>query len=235
MNLAIYPEQDEAGIEWLGRLPRHWSVQRLKHVCSVFPSNVDKKSYDGDPQVLLCNYTDVYYNDRITPHLPFMSATATSEQIEKFSLRAGDVIITKDSESADDIAIPAYVPQDLPGVICGYHLSMLRPLQGTCGAFVKWLFDSQFVKANVAVRANGLTRVGLGQYALDNLEIPFPPLAEQTEIAAFLDRETAKIDALVEEQKQLIELLQERRAALISAAVTGKIDVRGLVDREAAE
>lgn len=220
MTLRMYDNLVEVDVEWLCRVPRHWTVKRLKQVCHVYPSNVDKKSYEDDPAVLLCNYTDVYYNDRITPDLPFMSATATVDQIEKFTLRAGDVVITKDSETADDIAIPAYVPQDLPGVICGYHLSILRPLSGTCGTYIKWLFDSRFMKSSVAVRANGLTRVGLGQYALDNLEIPFPPLPEQTVIAAFLDREAGKIDALMEEQNQLIDLLKEKRQAVISHAVT---------------
>lgn len=70
------------------------------------------------------------------------------------------------------------------------------------------------------VRANGLTRVGLSQYALDNLPMALPNEKEQTVIAAFLDRETAKIDALVEEQRRLIELLKEKRQAVISHAVT---------------
>ena len=149
-----------------------------------------------------------------------MAATASADQVKKFTLRKGDTIITKDSETADDIAISAYVPQDLSGVVCGYHLSMVRPRQETCGAFVKRLFDSIYVKSCCAVSANGLTRVGLGQYALDNLEIPFPPKTEQSTIAAFLDRETAKIDALIAEQQRLIELLKEKRQAVISHAVT---------------
>ena len=207
-------------MEWLGEVPGHWDVKRLKQTCHVFPSNVDKKSYDGETPVKLCNYTDVYYNDTIAAKTDFMAATATQEQIAKFTLRAGDTIITKDSETADDIAIAAYVPEDLPGVICGYHLSMIRPTQATSGAFVKRLFDSSYVKSCVAVRANGLTRVGLGQYEIDNLDLPFPPLPEQTQIAAFLDRETAKIDALVAEQRRLMALLKEKRQAVISHAVT---------------
>ncbi|MGH8556414.1 MAG: restriction endonuclease subunit S [Methylococcales bacterium] len=149
-----------------------------------------------------------------------MVATASEDQVTKFSLRASDTIITKDSETADDIAIAAYVPHDLPNVICGYHLSMVRPLKSTCGAFVKRLFDSRYVKSCCAVSSNGLTRVGLGQYALDNLIIPFPPKDEQQTIAAFLDRETAKIDALICEQQRLIELLKEKRQSVISHAVT---------------
>lgn len=211
-------------LEWGEMLPPHWRVRKLKHLCDVLPSNVDKKSYDGDEAVLLCNYTDVYYNERITERLTFMQATATSEQIDRFSLRAGDTIITKDSETADDIAIPAYVPEDFPGVVCGYHLAMVRPREGTDGAFVSWWFRSRSLKASAQVRANGLTRVGLSQYALDNLSLPFPPLPEQTAIAAFLDRETGKIDALVEQQKRLIELLKEKRQAVISRAVTKGLD-----------
>jgi len=220
MRLHKYPEYRDSGIRWLGLIPSHWRVKKLKHFCSVFPSNVDKHARDGESVIRLCNYTDVYYNDQITAGMPFMEATATDDQIAKFSLRAGDTIITKDSESADDIAVSAYVPENLPGVICGYHLSMVRPHGEISGSFVKRLFDSRYAKSRFAVSANGLTRVGLGQYALDNVEFPLPPTEEQSDIAAFLDRETAKIDALIAEQKRLLELLAEKRQSVISNAVT---------------
>jgi len=170
--------------------------------------------------VLLCNYTDVYYNDRITADLPFMAASASTDQIEKFTLRAGDTVITKDSETADDIAVSAYVPTDLPGVVCGYHLSVIRPHVPSCGPFVKRLFDSAYSKATVAVKANGLTRVGLSQYDIDNIQWPWPPPDEQTAITRFLDREIFKIDSLISEQQRLVELLKEKRQAVISHAVT---------------
>lgn len=220
MSLPRYPTYKDSGVDWLGEVPEHWKVRRLKRVCSVFPSNVDKKTHEGETPVLLCNYTDVYYNDTIVAGMELMAATASSDQIAKFTLRAGDTIITKDSETADDIAIAAFVPADLPGVVCGYHLSMVRPSGGANGAFVKRLFDSSYAKSCFAVRANGLTRVGLGQHEIDNVELPWPPLPEQAHIAAFLDRETAKIDALVAEQQRLIELLKEKRQAVISHAVT---------------
>jgi type I restriction enzyme S subunit len=220
MSFPRYPKYKDSGVEWLGEVPEHWRTERLKRRCEVFPSNVDKKSIEGQSPVLLCNYTDVYYNDVIAAGMDFMPATATEEQIAKFTLRGGDTIITKDSETADDIAVAAYVPNDLDGVICGYHLSMIRPRDGIAGAFVKRLFDSNYARSSFAVRANGLTRVGLPQYAIDNIVMPFPPLAEQHAIATFLDRETAKIDALIAEQQRLIELLQEKRQAVISHAVT---------------
>ena len=220
MSFPRYPKYKESGVEWLGQVPEHWDVKRLKRACHVFPSNVDKKSYADETAVLLCNYTDVYYNDTITAGMDFMPATASADQIKKFTLRAGDTIITKDSETADDIAIAAYVPADLPGVVCGYHLSMVRPLEGTIGVFIKWFFDSAYARASFEVLANGLTRVGLGQHELDNVELLIPPAAEQKSIAEFLDQETAKIDALVTEQERLMALLKEKRQAVISHAVT---------------
>ena len=166
MSFPRYPAYKDSGVEWLGEVPSHWDVLRLKYACDVFPSNVDKHSRDDEPTVQLCNYTDVYYNERITADMPFMVATASEDQIARFTLRGGDTIITKDSETADDIAIASYVPEDLPGVVCGYHLSMVRPKGSTSGAFVKRLFDCCYSKGKFAVAANGLTRVGLGQYAL---------------------------------------------------------------------
>ncbi len=224
MSVGAYASYRDSGVEWLGEVPSHWQVRRLKHIADAFPSNVDKKSYDDGKPVRLCNYTDVYYNDVITDDPDYMLATATADQVAKFTLRAGDTIITKDSETADDIASAAYVPVDMPGVVCGYHLSMIRPRAEVSGAFIKRYFDSAFAKASVHVRANGLTRVGLGQYAVDNLDLPVPPLSEQAAIAAFLDRETGKIDALVEAQRLLIELLKEKRQAVISHAVTKGLD-----------
>lgn len=220
MSFPGYPHYRDSGVEWLGNIPAHWHVRRLKRAASVLPSNVDKKTYDDGLPVRLCNYTDVYYNETITDALDFMTATATAEQVSKFTLRAGDTVITKDSEAADDIAVAAYVPADLPGVVCGYHLSIVRPTHGAYGAFVKRLFDSAYVKSSVEVRANGLTRVGLGQYALDNLVLPSPPLSDQRLISAFLDRETETIDALVAVHQQLIELLKEKRQTVISHVVT---------------
>ncbi len=220
MSLPRYAKYKPSGVEWLGDVPEHWRIHRLKRLCRVMPSNVDKKSHDGETPVLLCNYTDVYYNDRIVAGMEFMPATATPEQIEKFTLKSGDTIITKDSETADDIAAAAFVPDDLPGVVCGYHLAVLRPIEPGSGAFFKWLFGGAHAQAAVEVRANGLTRVGLGTHDIENLEIALPAPSERRAIAAFLDRETAKIDALVAEQERLIELLKEKRQAVISLAVT---------------
>ena len=224
MSFPRYPEYKTSNTDFIGQVPAHWKLERLKHCAEVFPSNVDKKSVDGQVPVKLCNYTDVYYNDTIGGELGFMLATATKEQAMRFELQQGDVVFTKDSESADDIGVAAYVSKRLPGVVYGYHLSIARANRAAIGEFLKQYFNSQETKSYFAVSANGLTRVGLGQYAVDNAPIALPTVDEQTQIARFLEHETAKIDALIREQERLIALLQEKRQAVISHAVTKGLD-----------
>ncbi len=218
---ATYPAYKPSGIEWLDKIPDHWEIHRLKHIASVQFSSVDKHTIDGEEPVRLCNYVDVYYNDFIKEGLEFMSATATKNEIARFQLRHGDVLVTKDSESWDDIAVPAYVAEELDGVLCGYHLAHIRPdLRKLLGEYLFRAFRSQGINDQFQVAANGITRFGLGKYWLDNGLIPVPPLDEQRSIASFLDRETARIDGLIEKKERQIELLQEKRQALISHAVT---------------
>lgn len=219
-----YAAYKDSGVEWLGEIPAHWNLRRLKTMAAVQLSNVDKKSVEGQEAVRLCNYTDVYYHERITRDIDFMAATATPDQLRRFALRADDVIITKDSESWTDIAVPAVVAEDLPGVLCGYHLAHVRPKPACHGPFLARAFSAVGPRDQFQVAANGITRFGLGGDAIATGIFAMPPEPEQRGIAAFLDRETARIDALVAKKERLIELLQEERTALITRAVTKGLD-----------
>ena len=94
-----HPAYKGAGLFTGVEIPGHWTMMWLKHVAAVRPSNVDKKTVEGQEPVRLCNYVDVYKNDYITEDFEFMQASATLGQIAAFTLKAGDVIITKDSET----------------------------------------------------------------------------------------------------------------------------------------
>ena len=213
-----------SGVEWLGEIPEHWEVRRLKSLAAVHLSNVDKKSEEGQVAVGLCNYVDVYYNEQINSDVDFMAATASENQIRRFSLHKGDVLITKDSESWTDIAVPAVVTQDLPDVVCGYHLAHIRPGDDCDGTFLSRAFSAIGPRNQYEIAASGITRFGLTGDAIREGVFPVPPLPEQRAIAAFLDRETARIDALAAKKERLIELLQEKRTALITRAVTRGLD-----------
>ena len=219
-----YPAYRDSGVEWLGRIPAHWEARRLKTMASVQLSNVDKLSEEGQVPVKLCNYVDVYYNDFITAEVEFMRATATPEQVRRFLLRVGDVVITKDSEAWNDIAVPAVVGEDLSDVLCGYHLAHIKPGRDLDGRFLARQFSGIGTRDQFHVAANGITRFGLGGDAIRTGLFPVAPIEEQRAIADFLDRETAKIDALVAQKERLIDLLQEKRAALVTRAVTRGLD-----------
>ena len=221
-------EMKPSGVEWIGEIPAHWEVKRLKHVAKILPSNVDKHIYPNEIQVRLCNYTDVYYNDYITVDTVLKKGSCKESEFAKFALRKGDVIITKDSETPDDIGVPTYVKDDLDSVVCGYHLTMIRPL--TCrGEYIFRFIQSDRTRRYFELESNGITRYGLGKPSIENLRLPIPPDPEQCQIANFLDRKTKQIDELIAAEQRKIELLKEYRQSLISEAVTGKIDVRNEV------
>ncbi|MEG9430794.1 restriction endonuclease subunit S [Terriglobus sp. ADX1] len=212
---------DEIAQKHYASLPSGWSTSRVKFVADIQTSNVDKVASPDEIPVRLCNYTDVYYRDRITADLQLMEGTATKTEIEKFKLRAGQVLITKDSESWDDIGIPALVAEDIPDAVCGYHLAIFTPQTGSLdGAYLAWLCRADSLNDQFKLSANGVTRFGLGQYAMKNAVIAVPPLKTQRKIAAFLDEKTAQIDALIEKKQQLLERLAEKRQAIITQAVT---------------
>jgi len=85
-SLKPYPAMKDSGVEWLGEVPEHWEVRRLRTIAEMRVSNVDKHTKEDETPVRLCNYVDVYKNDRISEQMDFMRATATSEEIERFRL-----------------------------------------------------------------------------------------------------------------------------------------------------
>lgn len=218
----------DTGLHWYPEVPSHWNLRKVKHIASIRPSNVDKKKYDGQEEVRLANYVDVYKNDWITEDLELMVATASGDEITKFSLMAGDMIITKDSETWDDIAVPAFVPKTMKGVVCGYHLTLIRPNQEhVLGEFLFRTYQALGVRDQYHYNANGVTRYGLGSYWVNNGVVPIPPINEQREIAEYIDRNLQIIRLIESNILSKIEKLKNYRTALISAVVTGKIDVRG--------
>ena len=218
-------EMKPSGVEWIGDIPAHWEVKRLKYVAEILPSNVDKHIYPDEIQMRLCNYTDVYYNDYITVDTVLEKGSCNEREFAKFVLRKGDVIITKDSETPDDIGVPTFVKDDLDDVVCGYHLTMIRPL--ACrGEFIFRFIQSDRTRKYFELESNGITRYGLGKPSIENLLLPIPTDSEQRQIADFLNHKTQQIDDLIAAEHRKIELLKEYRQSLISEAVTGKIDVR---------
>jgi type I restriction enzyme S subunit len=221
-----YDSYKESGIEWIGEIPEHWEVKKLKHLFDIIPSNVDKKSKEDETKVLLCNYVDVYKNDKISFDLNFMVASASASQIDKLTLKQFDVIATKDSEDPNDIGIPALVLDNMNGVVCGYHLTLFRSKESEIlGKYLFWFLKSKMCSQYFSTLARGITRYALGTSAFSNLPLfSIGDINEVSAIVNYLDHKTTQIDILISKKQQFISLLQEERIAVINQAVTKGLD-----------
>lgn len=224
-TLKPYPTYKDSGVPSLGEIPTHWEVKRQRNIADMLVSNVDKLSVDGEVPVRLCNYVDVYKNDHITERIQFMRATASAAEIDRFRLRLGDVLITKDSESWNDIGVPSLVEYIAEDLVCGYHLALLRPRPNVIlGSFLLRAIQSRGVSIQYHVAANGVTRYGLSQNAIKSVLVPVPPLDEQHHITAFLTHIDHRVNRLIRIKRRLIVLLNEQKQAIIHRAVTCGLD-----------
>lgn len=224
--IELLKEQRQSKIdEAVDGTNKNWFNKRLKFVADIRFSNVDKLTIEDEIPVRLCNYVDVYKNDYITNDLEFMTATATESEIEKFTVLKGDVIITKDSEEATDIAVPTFVKEDLENVVCGYHLALIRANENEIlSEYLFRKFQSSELKAYFAVEATGVTRVGLSMGEITGVRISYPKsIEEQKQIVSHIKTETATIDTAIAKAEREIELIREYKEAMISEAVMGKI------------
>lgn len=220
-----YKEYKDSGIEWIGEIPQNWEILKLKYLANIQNSNVDKKSFENEIKVRLCNYVDVYKNLYINPSLDLMEATATQDEIDKFLLQVGDVLITKDSEEWNDIAIPAYVEKSAKDMVCGYHLSHLRPMEKVLfGKYLFFAFMAHNLHSQFEIAATGVTRYGIPKSAIDNAIITVPPFNEQVKIAGFVEKNLFRTEDLLKSKQKMIDLLKEERAAVINHAVTKGIN-----------
>lgn len=199
------------------RIPEGWSLQLLGKLTDVRSSNVDKKSDSSEISVRLCNYTDVYYHSQITSDIDFMLATAKQNEIDRFSLKKGDVIITKDSETPDDIAVSSFVSESLQEVVCGYHLTLLRPNPKLSnGEFLAHQFQLSEVRHYFYLLANGTTRFGLTAEVINKAPLVTPPLPEQQKIAAIL----SSVDDVIEKTRAQIDKLKDLKTGMMQELLT---------------
>jgi len=159
---------------------------KLGDIAAVEISGVDKKSKDGEQEIQLCNFVDVYYNWAITSAQSnsFMSATARPSEIEKFQLKRGQVALTKDSETRYDIGISTYIADDFDNVILGYHCALITPNESILdGRYLNALFHTNYAKNYFACNASGSgQRYALSVDSLNSFPIPVIPIDEQKRI-----------------------------------------------------
>lgn len=171
---------------------------KLSKVAKVEISSVDKKTKENETLVRLCNFTDVYYNWAITKELSdkFMVASANSNEIEKFSIKKGQVAFTKDSETRDDIGIPTYIADDFDNVLLGYHCALITPDESKVyGKYLNAFMHSAYIQKYFENSASGSgQRYTLSLETIEGMPLLLPSLEKQKtigELFSSLDRKIA--------------------------------------------
>lgn len=171
---------------------------KLGDIATVEISGVDKKMKDGEKKIRLCNFVDVYYNWAITTarHDSFMFATANTKEISRFQLKKGQVALTKDSETRDDIGISTYIADDFDDVILGYHCALITPNRDVLdGSYLNALLHTEYAKKYFAFNASGSgQRYALSVEALNSFPVPRIPLREQQRIGEIFSALDKKIE-----------------------------------------
>ena len=189
---------------------------KLSDVAKVEISGVDKKTKDGETPVRLCNFTDVYYNWAITAEMEdsFMEASANDKEIEKFTIKKGQVALTKDSETRDDIGIPTYIADDFENVLLGYHCALVTPDETKlCGKYLNAFMHSNYIQKYFELNATGSgMRYTLSIDTLEGMPLLLPSLEEQKrigEIFSALDKKIALNRAINQNLEALAKQLYD--------------------------
>jgi type I restriction enzyme S subunit len=225
LNKAV--PMKNSGVEWIGEIPKHWEVKRLKEMATVSTSSVNKKIEENEELIKLVNYTDVYksVDKTIAESDDYMVVSANRKQIQSKNLLKGDVLFTPSSETIEDIGVSAVVTANLKNTLYSYHLIRCRfnRKKDINIDYKKYLFNTDIVQIYFSNRVKGTTRKIIGLADFNNLLIPISPKTEQVQIANYLDQKTGTINSIVTNLKTQIERLQELRKVLINAVVTGKV------------
>jgi len=222
MSFPRYPEYKDSGVEWLGEVPGHWDVQPFKHQVDRNDGGVWGDDPDGIDDTFVLRSTEQTVDGRWKLDDPAPRKLSDSE-IRGSLLAENDLLLTKSSGSSLHIGKTTLVNAEIAEMRCCYSNFMQRiRMRPTFLPKLAWyVMNNDLARLQFDLLSNSSTGLAnLNATMVGQILVPVPPLPEQTQIAAFLDQETAKIDALVAEQHRLIALLKEKRQAVISHAVT---------------
>ena len=211
-----YTEYKDSGVEWLGEVPNDWDILSIARV-----SNKITNGYVGATRDIFFDSGIRYLqslhikNNNINFHTPYYVSESWSNEKSKSILKEGDVLIVQ----TGDIGQVAAVTKEFEGCNC-HALIIVSGTEKISGFYLAWLLNSNYGRQTLKSIQTGALHPHLNCDAIKDIKIPLPDIDIQNKITSFLDHETTKIDHLIEKQQQLIELLKEKRQAVISHAVT---------------
>lgn len=213
-----------SGIDWLGDIPQHWEMSALKYLTSKIGSGITPRGGSEvylDKGVLFIRSQNVY-PDGLHLDDPKYISESIDESMSNTRVYTGDILLNITGASIGRCCV--YTMTESANV--NQHVCIIRPLCNLIkNQFLSYVLNSKIGQDQIALFQTGGNREGLNFEQLKNFAIPLPPRSEQQAIAEFLDDKTEKIDALIDELNKQLDELAEYRQAVISEAVTGKVDV----------
>jgi type I restriction enzyme S subunit len=207
----------DSGVEWLGEVPEHWTIINFQLVVYIAEGQVDPATSPYSEMVLIAPN---HIESRTGRILYVETAEEQGADSGKYLCQAGDVVYSKIRPALRKVCI---APEDS---LCSADMYPMRGHSGMSNDYLFWFILSEPFSAFALLESDRVAMPKINRDSLGRLKVARPTLSEQVDIAAYLNHETIKIDELIAQANKGVSLLQERRSALISAAVTGKIDLR---------
>ncbi len=218
MTQRPYPKYRPSGDDWLGSVPEHWGVKPLKRTAS-FNDDVLSETTDPEYEIEYVDIGGVSLERGIenTEAMPFGKAPSRARR----TVKDGDVIVSTVRTYLKAIAPIRNSPSNL---VVSTGFAVVRPRDGLHPSFASYGLQASYFMDEVLAHSTGVSYPAINASEMMCFKIPIPPPNEQQAVVRFLDREAAKLDTLIAKQERLIELLQEKRQAAISHAVTKGLD-----------
>ncbi|WP_146873125.1 restriction endonuclease subunit S [Halovibrio variabilis] len=221
MSYPIYPEYKVSGVEWLGEVPTHWMLGSFRHLIKSLSNGTTANQVDQEENSIAVSRIETISKGKVD--FSKVGYVRLNELDERFLLRSGDVLFSH-INSLPMIGNAAVYEGDKP-LLHGMNLLRIQPAASVDSSWVLYWLKSKNIRQEVESRAKpAINQASISTASVKSLPALIPPQVEQRNITSFLDHETARIDALVEEQQRLIALLKEKRQAVISHAVTKGLD-----------
>ena len=223
-GLATHPKLKPSGIDWIRDIPECWTPLRLRHISNGITVGVvvNPSSYVSEDGVPFLLGGDIREFAIDTTKCNRCTEESSNGPLKKSRLTTDDVVVVRVGYPG----VAAVIPPELEGANCA-SMMIVRRHPRFCSRWLAYAFNSQLGRDQIEIVQYGAAQKQFNISHAVDFTFPFPPLPEQHAIAEYLDQETAKIDQMIAKVEAAIERLQEYRTALITAAVTGKIDVRG--------
>lgn len=211
-----------SGVEWLGDIPEHWEMRRLRYV-GFCQNGLNKGAEYFGTGFSFVSYSDVYKNEELPLNVLGMALSSENERLN-YSVLEGDILFTRTSETIEEIGYASTCMKSIDNATFSGFLIRFRPFEKILfKGFSKYYFRSQLLRGFFVKEMNLITRASLSQDLLKNLPILLPPIEEQKQIVSLIKNETATLDIAISKAEREIDLIKEYKEAMIAEAVMGKM------------